>query len=160
MPGPLPSNSPKRKTRPTDVPWIDLPRSGNPNPIPVVPRGLDLGNHGLYRWYRLWRTPESTQWGDADRDLVMRLCQLEDAWQRSVETHGEVVHPPKGKSGRSYQRQLDLRIAPEMRQLEEKLGLTAKAKKELRWRIVDDSPVEPTKIEDAPSARRRGLRVV
>lgn len=150
MPGPLPSDSPKRKTRPNDIPWIELPPNGRSGPPPSVPHGFSLEGPGSTKWIRLWQTPEASQWGAAEREMVARLCQLHDEWchlKSPVYDHAMYdVLEQMGFSAttcKQVMRKLNANqaklptLAAEMRMIEERLGLTAKARKELRWRITE-----------------------
>lgn len=136
MPGPAPS--PGRQPRPgRDLPWIDLPKSGRKGRPPAVPGHVRLRKAGRAWWAMAWKTPEASQWGDADRLTAARRAELEDMWQETGEA----------------------KLLTEIRHLDTALGLTAKAKKELRWRIVDDAA--DTKTSPTPKKRTRpALRVV
>ncbi len=137
MPGPTPSAN--RQARPgRDLPWVDLPADGRTEPVPDVPAAFELRAPGSDLWADLWATPMATQWGVAETHQVARLCQLTD---RLV-------------------RQDDTKVLAEMRHLETALGLTAKARKELRWRIVADGEIVEQNGGPTPAGRRRGLRVV
>ena len=135
MPGPTPQ--PNRQARPgRDLAWTDLPRAGRSD-VPKLPSGHGLRAAGRRRWDGSWSTPSATQWDEVETGpQVLRLCQLEDVWQRDR----------------------DLKVLPEMRQLETALGLTPKARKELRWRIVEDGAVVEENGERLAEPRR--LRVV
>jgi hypothetical protein len=135
MPGPVPQ--PNRQARPgRDLAWTDLPAAGNPSPTPDLPAGHGLRAHGKRKWARLWAMPASTQWGEHEFDQALRLCQLDDLWQRDR----------------------DMKVLPELRFLEKELGLTPKARKELRWRIVADGAV--VEENGVKLAEPRRLRVV
>lgn len=135
MPGPTPQEN--RQARPgRDLPWVDLPAAGNSAPSPELPRGHGLRAHGKRQWEHLWGTPASTQWSDHEQHQALRYCQLQDVWASDR----------------------DLKVLPELRHLERELGLTPKARKELRWRIVANGMVIEENGATLPQPRR--LRVV
>jgi hypothetical protein len=124
---------PGRQARPwRDLPWVDLPAGGRgewPDPPDY------LGEHGCEWWGRNWATPAATQWGGEEFCIVVRRAELEDLWREAR----------------------NAKVLAEMRHLDTALGLTAKARKELRWRIVD----EGTEPEQSPKrGRDRRFRVV
>lgn len=131
MPGPAPHAR-------TDVEWVDLPADGRTEGIPNPPDSL--GSAGEDWWRRSWCSPAAVMW-DANAgefDTAKRRAELEDVWQRERE--------PK--------------VLTEMRQCDLLLGLTAKARKELRWRIVSDDGdvVEQATREDEVAQRREERR--
>ena len=138
MPGPAPSAN--RQPRPgRDLPWIDLPKAGRKGRPPAVPAHVQIRKAGRAWWNMAWKTPESTQWGESDRLSAARRAELEDMWQETG----------------------DPKLLTEIRHLDTALGLTAKAKKELRWRIVDDAATGGQTAPPEKKKRSRGnLRVV
>lgn len=148
MPGPAPSSKPDRKKRPGDIPWTELPPEGRAGPPPAAPYGFELEHAGATKWIRLWQTPEASQWGAAEKEMVARLCQLHDEWvhlREPVYDHDmwDVLEQMgfSPATCKMVMRKLNANqaklptLAAEMRMIEERLGLTAKARKELRWRI-------------------------
>lgn len=135
MPGPAPRHG--RQERPgRDLPWTDLPVEGRAE-WPDPPE--HLGEHGRDWWVRNWATPTATQWGDEDFDHAVRRAELQGMWRETK----------------------DAKLLTEMRHLDAALGLTAKARKELRWRIVADGEVvEENGRELSAAERRQRLRVV
>lgn len=141
-----------RRVKP-EIVWTDLPADGNPAPVPTVPWGFDFGNHGLAYWYRAWASPASTQWGEDEAEMVARRCVLEDLFMDSLDRAGQLIETLPGKF---IELKANEKVLPEMRYLEVALGRTAKARKELRWRIVDDVGEV---VEARPNKAQR-LRVV
>lgn len=138
-----------------EIAWTDLPKSGNDAPVPSLPWGWDMGEYGVAYWHRAWRSPESTQWSDSDQELVARLCQLHDLWMRSIEHGGKTFE--NEWNGKVTVLDVNMKVLPEMRHLETALGRTAKARKELRWRIVD---AEPEQSGGAEPVKPRRLKIV
>lgn len=117
-----------------EIAWTDLPAGGRVGPPPSVPFGFELGQMGCLLWVRAWQSPEATQWGNAEAELLAARCQLEDQWHETR----------------------DVKLRTEMRHIDVALGRTAKARKELRWRVVAEQVDESAGV--APRARR--LKVV
>jgi len=94
---------------------------------------------GLAWWDWNWRTPSASQWTDAEHDIARRRAELEDLWQETSET----------------------KVLAEMRHCESALGLTPKARKELRWRIVADTGevVEQAGLTDELDGKRRTRKI-
>ena len=137
MPGPAPNEHRRRRNAPT-VEWIDLPAEGRTARVPALPDHVTLAKRGRAWWKRAWKHPAATQWHLDDRSVVARRAELEDIW-------GETK---------------DLRLLAEMRQAETLLGLNAKGRKEMRWRIVDagGEVVEQATREDEVAKRREKRR--
>lgn len=134
-------DNPVRRNNPSErLPWVDLPAAGRPGDAPKLPTGAGLRAAGKRLWKSVWSTPSATQWGEAEVPQAVLLCQLEDLWHQNR----------------------DQRLLTEMRHLRTALGLTAKARNELRWRIVDgDEVVEQNgKSLRDPKAGKGRLKVV
>jgi len=120
-----------RRNQP-EIAWTDLPSAGRPGPAPKIPAGAGWSARAKLWWKDAWGTPSATQWNDrGDYWSAVRRAELEDAW-------GSTKDP---------------KYLAEMRHLETALGLTAKARKELRWRIVDGETV----VEENGEKRRDEL---
>lgn len=141
MPGPAPSTSPDRQRRPSrDLPWVDLPAKGRSGRPPAAPKSVQWTDRAKTWWKEAWATPSASQWTDrGDYWTVVRRAELEDAWAITK----------------------DAKLLSEMRHLDAQLGLTAKARKELRWRIVDGDQVVEVNGEstDELAARRKRTKV-
>lgn len=167
--GPLPSPDARRRNAPT-IPTTDLPAAGREGPAPDCP--YELGDAGLAWWEWAWATPQAAAWDPGSLYVVARRAQLEDdvaaiefveasdlladlldgsdeAVKRVEWMLGVLKRSATGKST----------LMKEMRELDERLGLTPKALAALRWKIVgtrDESPESP-----APSSSKvRRLRAV
>lgn len=94
---------------------------------------------GKRRWERIWSTAVATLWAEEDLDVALRLCRAHQDYMRD----GGPVS-----------------LMGEIRQLEMALGLSPRARRELRWRLVDESgPVDEDANSDVADLRGR-LRVV
>jgi len=147
--------APKRKPEPvrrnqrSGDDWVDLPADGRSGPVPAVPFTVDLGTNGLAWWGHQWRSPSATQWLESDWPSVVRRAQLEDEWQTSQ--RAEIEREPG-----VVPRPVSTALLAEIRHLDATLGLTAKSRRELRWRIVDEAGVS----ENDEVAPVRRLKVV
>lgn len=125
-----------RRNQP-DIPWVDLPVEGRAGVVPKVPAGAGWSARAKAWWKDAWATPSASQWVDrGDFWSAVRRAELEDAW-------GSTKDP---------------KYLTEMRHLDTTLGLTAKARKELRWRIVDGGTIveqNGEKVADELAERRR-----
>ena len=136
MPGPAPKDPAQRLRRNKDtIDWVDLPADPELESRDI-PQFAGLGEAGRDKWSTIWVTPMATQWGDAEEGQAVRYCQLVDIWTTTKET----------------------KVLAEMRHLEAALGLTPKARKELRWRIVDGAEV--VEMNGKPTGKGPRLKVV
>ena len=148
MPGPLPSDTKRRRNAPT-IPTTSLPVSGFTGDIPNPPEGYDLGSSGAAWWLWAWRTPQAAGWSMGDLYVLARRASIEDdirmvdAADLTIDLDGlsseseealrSVIGRLKGLlTGR-------LSIIKEARDLDDRLGLTPKGLAALRWKIVDDA---------------------
>lgn len=136
MPGPAPSSSPDRQQRPgRDLPWTDIPAGPREGRAPAAPKWAAFGPAAKQWWAWAWKLTVAKAWGEEEHATAARRAELEDKW----------------KAG-------DTKVLAEMRHCETALGMTPKARKELRWRIVDgDTVVEQNgepKVADELAARR------
>lgn len=134
MPGPTPSSSPDRQSRPgRDIPWTDISSAPRTAKAPAVPKWATLTPLAKTWWAWAWKLPVAELWGEHEFPMVARRAQLEATWQ---ETRDE-------------------KLLTEMRHLEAALLLTAKARKEARVRITDEAPAAKAKPADELAKRRR-----
>ena len=122
MPGPLPDPNAIRRNAPT-IPTTELPASGPSSPVPDVPAWISLGDAGMSWWEWAWHTPQACGWSTGNLVTVAHRAALEDAL---------VSGDPKSRVG----------VLREMRDFDDRLGLTPKGMAALRWKVVDDSPAE------------------
>lgn len=175
MPGPLPAAQKRRRNAPT-IPTTNLPAGGRKNAPPKMPPWVHLGKAGRAWWRWAWRTPQAAAWPDGVADVVARRARLEDdieaiayigldldmlPAETPLELAAYLEHVKyvieKLKSLASGK----LAIEREMRELDDRLGLTPKAMAALRWTIVADAEPEaagsPTPERDELEERRRRL---
>lgn len=166
MPGPLPSRNPRRRNAPT-IPTTKLPASGRPGRVPRPPEGYAFGAAGKAWWSWAWKLPQACAWSDGDLYVVARRAALEDDQAAVHEVEGldftDVLEAEHAKDVRFAIARLagfvsgTLTISKEMRELDDRLGLTPKGFAALRWAIEDDAESVP---DAPPKPAKRHLRAV
>lgn len=123
MPGPPPKrNARRRNARPA---WVTLPADGRKGRAPRWP----LPGRVQRGWAELWRRPQAVMWErNHDEFLVARYLILRNTIQDELD-HSVV----------------NATAMAELRQIEDRLGLSPMAMKRLQWEIGD---AEQTKPED------------
>lgn len=156
MPGPLPDKNRLRRNAPT-IPTTTLSASGPSTPPPEIPKWVTLQKAGSKWWKWAWKTPQACGWGTnvGFESLVSRRAMLEDDLYALEQANTDVVDMSElldlleqGESIRwMFQRLVAmtsgrLAVMKEMRELDDRLGLTPKGLAALRWVIVDDTSGE------------------
>ena len=117
MPGPPPSRNPRRRNLRPD--WLQLPAGGREGDPPDWPMGRRPSRAVWARWCDLWATPQAFAWdqqGWGTRVVVARYCRKAQLAERDTAT-GTVMS--------------------EVRQLEDRLGLSPMAMRRLQWEIAE-----------------------
>lgn len=97
-----------------------LPKSGRKGKLPPWPLD-DQVDRERRLWERIWRTPQAVAWEELGwTDQVARYVRIEAMAELG-----------------------DIRMLPEARQMEDRLGLSSLALLRLRWMIVDDIEEKP-----------------
>lgn len=172
MSGPLPAENKRRRNTPT-VPTTKLPVGGRTGTAPRPPSWAGLGKVGKAWWRWAWSTPQACAWAPGHEVMIARRASLEDdltaigtvnsleLWE-ILDAQAEGAGELKGllqrlaalASGR-------LAICREMRELDDRLGLTPRGMAALRWTIVEDGSTQaatgapPEGVADLTSRRRR-----
>lgn len=95
--------------------WTMLPFEGRAGDPPALPRWREWTEQTLAWWAELWSTPQATRWDTTGRSLhTMALL------------HHELMTDASNAS----------KLSAEMRQHEDRHGLTPKAMLQLRWRVA------------------------
>jgi hypothetical protein len=121
MPGPAPKKNARRRNARPD--WVTLPayRTGRPPGFPIVVRDKDGAEYepdGLADlWRQLWATPQATQWSKL-------------GWHRTVARYALLVLQAESPRASAI-------LQGEVRQLEDRLGLSPLAMKRLQWEVAD-----------------------
>lgn len=147
-PGPLPNPARRRRNVPT-IPTTELPASGRKGAAPEVPTAFELAVAGEAWWAWAWSTPQAAGWSDGDLFAIARRASLEDDLVTVAQVEGLDLLEALGAENASQLRMVITRLAAlcggrlalfrEMRDLDDRLGLTPKGLANLRWQIVDDS---------------------
>jgi len=138
MPGPPPKPASQRRHRvPPPANTLKLPRAGRKGKPPAFPSG-ELSDYDAKVWADLWRTPMAVAW-ELDNNLrtVARYLRVMRAAEDALDG-GEI----------------NAAALAEVRQLEDRLGLTPMARLRLRWEI-DGSDEVAAKRAPRSSARSR-----
>lgn len=128
MPGPAPN--PNARRRNARVGTVQLPAEGRRKPAPQWPGDGD----GPEMWHTLWSMPQAVMW---ERQRLEHVVARYTAM---------LILANAGS----------LPAAGEARQMEDRLGLTPKAMRQLMWEIVEDEVAEAR----TTPAKRRTLKVV
>ena len=164
-PGPLPAHDKRRRNAPT-IPTVTLNASGPSTPPPEIPKWVTLHKAGSKWWKWAWRTPQACGWGTnvGFESMVSRRAMLEDDLDALEQANTDVVEQAElldlleqGESIRwMFQRLAGmssgrLAIMKEMRELDDRLGLTPKGLAALRWVIIED-PEGMAEVEEAAAS--------
>lgn len=151
MPGPAPKHKSLRRGRhvPRNGEWVVLPDAPYEGPVPSL-RGLPtdgpLSTFAKKAWDQWWGSPMAHQWDQADHPSLLRLLLLTDTFAKAAR---------KGATR-------DMPLA-EIRQLEDRLGLTEAGRLKLRWLLPaedeEQTTPKPSQSGTAASMRDR-LKVV
>lgn len=164
--GALPDPKHRHRNAPT-IPTTDLPRSGRSTKVPRPPSWIRLDKAGKAWWRWAWSTPQACAWSEvAHIDTVARRASLEDDVARTAEVEGldlsEALDEETWEALRKLIGRLSsmatskLNLFKEMRELDDRLGLSPKGMAALRWTIIE-SPAE-LQASDEVSDRRAGRR--
>ncbi len=149
MAGNGPPPNPNARRRNVRVGLVRLPAKGRDGDVPEWPVGYDPSGKERAIWAELWSTPQAVAWEQLGYlRSVARYVTLDAAASRSLDN----IDDPK-----LYAAMLanQTRLLPELRQLEDRLGLNPKAMRSLMWEIADDEVGAKRDEREAPKARRR-----
>jgi hypothetical protein len=136
--GPAPKHpSQRRRTNPT-VAQTQLPAEGRAGATPDWPLGSASADEDAI-WAEMWRSPQSVAWE--------RL-----GWTRSVARYCRALATAEQKDATAA-------LLAEVRQMEDRLGLTPMSMLRLRWEIAPDELAEARHVPAATKERPR-LRAV
>jgi hypothetical protein len=123
--------------------------------VPAPPDLYEFGPRGSDWWGWAWLTPQACAWDDGALFVVARRAQLEDDLHalENVEIDLDfLIGEEPGEAARNLQAMIQrikslaggrLAVTREMRELDDRLGLTPKGLAALRWTIVDAAPAKP-----------------
>lgn len=144
MPGPAPARNPRRRNARPD--WFKLPREGRKGPAPDWPMGGRFPSTRVRElWESLWATPQAEAW-----EML--------GWTRVVARYAVLVVEAENDLASPGERGPNASLLGEVRQLEDRIGLTPMAMRRLLWEVVDDAadelavPAGVTSIESRRAA--------
>lgn len=141
-PAPKAPEQRRRANTPTAGEWIELPASAGRKAPALPKRKPAWTQRSKNAWRAWWSDPVSSQWSDADVDLVWHLIYLHESWVREP----------------------TVSAAAEIRQLRDNLGLSPKGRQDRRWRIAavaEVADLEKAREDKAADQRRaRTIRAV
>lgn len=115
MPGPPPKKNARRRNARPD--WVTLPIEGRKGKTPRWP----LSGRTPAGWADIWRKPQAVMWEkNGDVLLVARYVRLRNLSQDPASLES-----------------VNVSVLNELRQLEDRLGLSPMALKRLQWEIGD-----------------------
>ncbi|WP_239404657.1 DASH complex subunit DAD3 family protein [Frankia sp. Cj3] len=142
--GPPPKPASQRRRRNAVPGTVELPAEGRHGDPPVWPLQVATAAEDA-AWRQLWASPQAVAWerlGEATVSVVARYARLRCAAEVATAT---------GKSSVPLAQMLG-----ELRQLEDRLGLSPMAMLRLRWEIVADEVAEARAgAATAPPTERR-----
>jgi hypothetical protein len=148
--GQLPKPNRRRTNAPT-IPTTRLPAGGRTAPAPKLPHKAKLGEHGKAWWRWAWQTPQAAGWPLGMEGAIARRASLEDDLAALEAVEGldflHILGKKEGEMQAAVKRVAALAsgrlmLMREMRELDDRLGLTPKAMAMLRWTISDDGEAE------------------
>lgn len=166
MPGPPPKPASQRRRRNVVKPAATLPATVRVAKAPALPRSKEMLASTRAWWKTVWASPMSAQWIAADLPNVYRLAALVDltARQFAIVAEGPIPRLEERIEWQTEDRRTILvrfespvqaQLLAEMRQLEDRLGLSPMARKRLQWEIPDESaPADDKPAADELAARR------
>jgi hypothetical protein len=120
MPGPLPKPSAQRRRRNAINPPVSLPKAGRVGRPPKPHCDVEWGEHARAYRTALWSSPMAAAYVKTDTFALTRLCCLVD--ERDRFQRGELA---------SFDGDA------EIRQLEDRFGLSPLARRRLQWEIEE-----------------------
>lgn len=152
--GPLPTANPRRRNTPSH-PGKALPPAGRAGRPPNPP--LELGEAGQKWWRWAWSTPQATAWDRGCLYAAAHRAQLEDdlSAMHAVDTEWDFARlfaEDPGKAEKDIKWLIGqlramagdrVKTTKAMNDLDDRLGLSAKAAAQLRWKVDEDEEAEP-----------------
>lgn len=137
--GPPPKPADQRRRRNATIAMTQLPAEGYKGKIPNFPLD-DATRAEQARWTKLWRSPQAAMWSRMQIELVVaryvRNCLTIEAGHVSVAS----AH-----------------LNAEVRQQEDRLGLSPLSMLRLRWEIVPDETGEQREVRQSSARRLRAV---
>lgn len=161
MPGPAPKPASQRRRRNKPAVAAKLSPAPRGRRAPTLPGADGLLAETRAWWRMVWKSPMAAHWIEADRPAVVRLAHLQDlvarellGWTDRAKVGGlrpddeDIVRVELAGS------MVSVALLAEMRQIEDRLGLTPMARKRLQWEMDDEAPAAAKAPADEVAARR------
>lgn len=114
-----------------------LPASGRKGPPPPLPKGRNWLPATRAAWREWWKSPQAVMWDQSGKTLHRWVFLLDCL----------------------YAGDDPVRLSAEMRQHEDRHGMSPKALAQLAWFIVDDEQATPATSPTPLADRRQRLRI-
>lgn len=125
----------RRNARPE---WVQLPQGGYTGKVPDWPLVNEASDAELSYWEALWRTPQATVWAESGAGVARVVARyVMTAVLSEVEPTASML--------------------AQVSKMEQNLGLTPKAMKDLQWEVDASSPDKPKLAEVTPIDRYANL---
>jgi hypothetical protein len=155
MPGPVPKNRAQRRRRNAESPGQMLPSGGKRGRPPKPHTSVQWGEHARAYWTAIWTSPMAVTFTKTDEFALTRLCSLVDRRER-VETGDHEVFEATAVDGMvTVVRGFD--GDAEIRQLEDRYGLSAMSRRRLQWEITSPEGAEDDPGELAPVTQLKAV---
>lgn len=165
MPGPAPKPAGQRRRRNKAPVAATLTSSSKRGRAPNLPGSAKMLASTRDWWKTVWASPMAAHWIEADRPAVVRLAHLQDLVARELRgwtDRDDVGHLVEDDQVPELVRvklggaMVSVTLLAEMRQIEDRLGLTPMARKRLQWELEDETAAAPAaRVPDEVEARRR-----
>jgi hypothetical protein len=162
-PPPKPAAQRRRRNAPTAGAAV---LEGPQRRAPKLPGSKELLASTRSWWRTVWASPMASRWTPADEPALVRLAHLKDLTDR--ELRGWTVRMQVGDLEHDENRpglvrvvlagaMVSVQLLAEMRQLEDRLGLTPMARRRLGWELPgeDDQAASADAPPDELAAARR-----
>lgn len=174
--GPPPKPAGQRRRRNATPGKAQLPAAGRRGPAPKLPGASTMLSETRAWWKLVWASPAATRWVPADLPNLHRLARLHDlvARQFRIVADGPIPHMSERQvfrladliSGRApdapiaitFESPVQAPMLAEIRQLEDRLGLTPMARLRLGWEIAEDDDAGAAATEEKDELAERRAR--
>lgn len=154
MPGPARKSPEQRRRRNAEGPTKVLPAEGKRGRPPKTHTDVVWGEHARAYWVAIWTSPMATTFTRTDEFALTRLCSLVDRRDRFESGDHEVFAASAVDGEVTVVRGFD--GDAEIRQLEDRYGLSPAARRKLQWEI--ERTAGPVGGSESPKVR--ALRAV
>lgn len=168
MPGPAPKPASQRRRRNKAPVAAKLTAAPRRRTAPKLPGGDNLLAETRAWWRMVWKSPMAAHWIEADRPAVVRLAHLQDLVGREIlgwTDRGRVgdLRPDPDRDDivrvELAGAMVSVALLAEMRQIEDRLGLTPMARKRLQWEIEEPEAPAAAPADEVAARRERFARL-